>query len=382
MATAACVQLFRNLMCCIKDLQLFRDTWLYDNALTNRYLTVFPEPLNQTTPLEVMISVAQAFVVVTGVPAAIRLFWVSRRQLQRVTRIVATNACGTSVTDADRLIHASLVKEAYAALRNMFVAFNLFFISMAFVWLSANSWHITAAGWIGGMPALIHALTVMNICLFPLLVFMYKDAGEKYVQAGRMRLLMAKLQLGNVTEADVGLTTLHALSEWSPFWNSDIGIFDSIDRDKEASLFAKEKETVQSFLEGITGTQAAKKKGDNDADETTIFRTRTQRAKANEMKPIMAVTRLEGYREYIYLIVNTIAWYGYSLCVIVYYWPDELKQPDWLRIIMLHYSNDDADWNGNFAGDLMWTTEPLIILLSPFYLQSVRRRRPIKAKED
>jgi hypothetical protein len=31
------------------------------------------------------------------------------------------------------------------------------------------------------------------------------------------------------------------------------------------------------------------------------------------------------------------------------------------------------DWQGNFAGDLRWTIEPLIVLLSPYYLARLQR---------
>jgi hypothetical protein len=288
---------------------------------------------------------------------------------------------GTAQSDADRLINASLVKEAFNALRSMFVAFNLCFISASFLWLAANSWHITATDWMGGLPALIHALTVMNLCLVPLLYYMYKDAGEQFAKASRLQLLARKLQIGAVTEADLGLTTLEVLSGWFPFWDSGVGIFESVDTDKEEKQMASEKTKLQTILDDITGVTGSKKKADTDQDETTI-RTRLQREKADELQPIIAVTRLEGYREYLYFVVNTIACYGYSLCILVYYWPEELKQPDWLRIVMFHLLPDDADWHGNFAGDLMWTIEPFIILSSPLYLNAVRRRKPQKAKTD
>lgn len=374
---SAFVQFVRNCLCCIKDLGLLRDTWLWNSAVTNQYYD-FPEPLNQTTPLEAMISVVQAYVVLTGVPAAWALFWKSYGKLQRIYRLMdAVRGGGGAAArnDADRLINASLVKEALSALRTMFVAFSLLFISLSFVWLTANSWHITEAGWIGGLPALIHALTVMNICLMPLLYFMYKDAGEHFTKAGRMNLLAKNLEQGIVTEADVGLTTLDALSGWSPFWNDvDFALLlRPVDREKERKLVAVETMKVQAILDGITGAIAYKKKTDTEPHETAV-RAVMQREKADELQPIIAVTRIEGYREYLYFLLNTIAWYGYSLCVLVYYWHDELKQPDWLRIAMLHLSNDDADWHGNFAGDLMWTIEPLIIMSSPLLLSAVKRR--------
>lgn len=373
------VQFIRNFLCCIKDLRLLHDTWLWDSSVTNQYYD-FPEPLNQTTPLEAMISVVQCYVVVTGVPQAWKLFWASYGKLQRLYRLM-DKAPGTAQSDTDRLINASHLKEAYLALRSMFVGFLLFFLSTAFIWLSANSWHITAAGWIGGLPALIHALTVMNMCLVPLLYYMYKDAGEQFTKASRLRLLAKELRNGTATEATIGLTTVEAVAGWSPFWCNGVALFESVDHDKEEKEMAAEKVKLQTIIDDITGATASKKKTDTEEDERTI-RTRIQREKEDEVQPIIAVTLLEGYREYIYFVMNSIACYGYSLCVITYYWPDELKQPDWLRISMFHLSNEDADWHGNFAGDLMWTLEPLIVLTSPLFLNAVKRRKPQKLKSE
>ena len=61
---------------------------------------------------------------------------------------------------------------------------------IAFFWLFANSLHITtAAGWIGGLPLLIHALTVMEVALLPLLYFMTKDANTALRKAKKRSFL-------------------------------------------------------------------------------------------------------------------------------------------------------------------------------------------------
>lgn len=57
----AVIQLIRNALCCVKDWSLFSDTILYDSNKTSEFLggVDLPSPLNQTTPLEVIISLTQ-----------------------------------------------------------------------------------------------------------------------------------------------------------------------------------------------------------------------------------------------------------------------------------------------------------------------------------
>ena len=366
----AVVQLVRNALCCVKDLQLFNDTWLYDANVTAQYYD-FPEPMDKTTPLEAMISLAQFYVVWSGVPGSWTLFWTSYGKLNRIYRLLS--ATDTASSDADRLINASLIKEGRMALRSMFVGFNVFFISLAFVWMTANSWHLTETNIIGGLPGLIHALTVMNVGLVPLVYYMYKDAKEQFVRCARMKLLAARLESCTATEADVGLTTLEALAGWSPFWESGVGLFERVEKENEIKKLAGEKAGLQRILDDILGDNAVKK------DQTKEY---VQREKAAQLRSIQRATAIEGYREFFYFVANSIALYGYSVCVVVYYWPDELKQPDWLRLLLLNLNNRDADWHGNFAGDLMWTIEPFVVLSSPIFIRKIRSSGKTKTKKD
>lgn len=83
------------------------------------------------------------------------------------------------------------------------------------------------------------------------------------------------------------------------------------------------------------------------------------------------IASFEGYRGYVYLILNFLAFYGYLVCITVYYYQDESAQPDYIRAMLFWKSNADADWLGNALGDFMWTIEPLIILGSPMVISSM-----------
>lgn len=272
---------------------------------------------------------------------------------------------------ADRLIDASLVKEAMYALRSVFVGFIVFFIGLAFLWLTANSWHITETDWIGGLPALISALAVMELCLAPLLWYMWLDGNEQLAKAKRMDILAEKIIKDQWSSKDVGLSSVEALSGWLPFWDSGTSAFET----SSAEIDTKNMNSEKVKLVGILNTLGVESKTKGEKEEKIA--RENLKAKAGELKSSVRVTVWEGYREFIYLILNALAFYGYLVGIIVYVWDDEQHQPTSVRALLLNMENSHADWHGNFLGDFMWTIEPLIILLSPALFQ---RMKPTQAK--
>ena len=91
---------------------------------------------------------------------------------------------------ANLIIRDSIMAEADLAMRCTMTGCCVLPLWIAFFWLFANSLHITtAAGWIGGLPLLIHALTVMEVALLPLLYFMTKDANTALRKAKKRSFL-------------------------------------------------------------------------------------------------------------------------------------------------------------------------------------------------
>lgn len=68
--------------------------------------------------------------------------------------------------------------------------------------------------------------------------------------------------------------------------------------------------------------------------------------------------------ELVYFILNTIAFYGYSLCILAFYF--ETSNESWHNALKFGMSHDDSDWWGNLAGDVAWTIEPAIALFVAF----------------
>lgn len=68
--------------------------------------------------------------------------------------------------------------------------------------------------------------------------------------------------------------------------------------------------------------------------------------------------------EFMYLILNFMAGYGYMMGILAYYFPisNGATLPLWLQVLFLGLSPARADWWGNLVGDVAWTIEPIIML--------------------
>jgi len=206
------VALIRNGACCVKDLKLGLGlgSILHDPSYTAKYYQ-FPGPyLDQTTPLEVIISLAQLYAAISlsvagfkmlsskGVFRLMRLnrvadlFQTARRERQeRQERqekkkkeeqevkeskpdTTADTCKATDISDtADELIHKSLSHEANNALRNSWEGMALFVTGVGFFWFSAlYPYH---ANQLDRRPASLHARSHCDADCTPLLLILYAE---------------------------------------------------------------------------------------------------------------------------------------------------------------------------------------------------------------
>jgi hypothetical protein len=366
----AIVQLVRNALCCVKDLNLFASSRLYDPSYTSQYYT-FPSPhLNQTTPLELLIAITQLYACVTCTISGFKLILNQGvrklRSLTKVATMMKDKYKDIKSQKVVSLIQKSIMNEANVALRNTFVGICVAAIGVAFFWLFANSLHITDAGWIGGLPALIHSLEVMEVALLPLLYLMLKDAARSFSKAERVRELLQKFvtdksKVGKDDDTWIDLETFTLLqnSKWTPSWTESDAVADE-------KVLAKEVEGVETKIKLWTSGNA------------TII----SEDLAIALQDISVECKLVGYREYLYFVLNFIAFYGYLLGIICYYFDKDEDQHYVVTSLKFGTTNAVADWTGNFAGDLMWTIEPAIILLSPIIIRRMARQDKSKIKSD
>lgn len=375
------VQFVRNGLCCVKDLNLLPDTDLWDPAFTAKFYTLPGPYLSQTTPLEVLICITQLYASVTGLVQGWKMIFKSGLyKLLRLNRVAVALADLNAkkddkkkedeVTVAGRkIVTASIMEEADNALRETFVGLAIFLIGITFIWLSANSLHITEAKWIGGVPGLIHALEIAELSLIPILYYMYKDAKKAFKTADifiekRGKYLSRKNDDKLKNEwLSFSNYTMIVNPDFEPFWRE--GAKTSADRDAEAKMLEKAVEGVESDLKKV-----------NAKDYVLV-----DEAKGDEIDVSVKTTRMEGYRHIVYFLLNFIAMYGYAMGILAYYFTEEKTQPQMVRKLMFEYSNSQADWGGNFAGDLMWTVEPIIIMFSGVVIAALAKSSKGDKKE-
>lgn len=373
----AIVQLIRNALCCVKDLNMFQGTIVHDKSYTANQIYDFPSPhMSETTPLELSISISQLYACISCSRGGLKLITTEGiHKLQRLIRVTTIYSKSVSTTNSKKLnksdeevekivedvMRSSFVKEANDATKNVLLGISLLSTGISFFWLFANSLHITPTGLIGGLPALIHALTVMEIALVVFLYSMVVDAIAALRKSSRIKRILRDEKVPAMSLETY--TLLCDESSWIPFYAT--GASSHIEKDAEERMFKKELETVRRNMKSFMA--------ENTMNDQKVL----------SLADHAQETKWEGYLQIIFFILNFIAFYGYLLGVVVYYFDDEKNQPSYVTALKFGYSNEYADWAGNFAGDLMWTIEPIIILATP-YMMSLRKneRSSKKMKED
>jgi len=380
----AVVQLVRNALCCVKDWMLFEETmpWLYDPDVIMKYVySDLPSPLNQTTPLEFMICLSQFyahFSVTYSGYSLVKNGYTVLQNTSKVTSVRKGDAQNRMGKVADDILDQRLKKDRKVAVNNIFTGFLALAIGISFFWLFANSLHITSTDWLGGLPGLIHALIVMEVALIPFLYIMIKDGNKKRSDSKLLTnladdLISQKKKITTEIMMDEEVFTWIAGSDkaWEPFWNNVEGISD--DNDFISKYISAEVMNIGEILRYLTADKG------HDGD-TALF----QKKQGYRLSSDAFHYNMEGWREYAYFIFNFLAFYGYSLSILSYYFEeDENHQQPNYRVgqYMMGMNNEYADWSGNFLGDLMWTFEPLVIMVSPIIFMNLQPRTR-KLKKD
>jgi hypothetical protein len=215
----------------------------------------------------------------------------------------------------------------------------------------------------------------MDIALFPMLFFMIVDGFEKLSMSTRCIRLLDIIDSGKLKPEEIGVQRYEAMKDWSPFWNSGVSLFESADQDEGKKL--------QAEVKNVKGTlDAWFPKGKTNGEKEEKLSKEALSNVIDKVEGDVPKLRLEGYREFLYFVLNFIAFYGYLMAPLAFFYEDEEKQPFHIQAMKFYYNNEVADWTGNFAGDLMWTIEPLVILGSPFIIQMAKPKSVDKVKSD
>ncbi|GMI01180.1 hypothetical protein TrLO_g3856 [Triparma laevis f. longispina] len=277
------------------------------------------------------------------------------------------------------LLETSLKDYKTQKLKDLMESFSCLIIGPAFFWLSCNSLHVTSTSYIGGIDGVIIALCFMEVALVPCLIFMFWKAEDQKKMERKME----------------------AFAEWG--FDGDLA-FDTDKPDKNLFDWVCSAVEIRSST-SIQSADETPKKKDRDAEDVMLYELSlfegfgseseknstiypwwggaekdfdelTKEAFGTVVSGIEAVSdsnalihdalpfiqgggerlALEVYRLWAYFFLNFFAFYGYLMAPVTYYTPvGHNGLSDFLKFRM---SDEDADWAGNFAGDLCWTIEP------------------------
>lgn len=202
----------------------------------------------------------------------------------------------------------------------------------------------------------INALIAMEIGLAYILVYMWDSFLEKTRVAGRQYYLATKVgAIDDITKSTLLLTYLQEAGydinnihksvlvlddNFHPQWRDEL-LEPEVSRQTLVATF----KSVSSLLDSLIDV---KKKGDDNTKQTLLRKA--------ENVYCLALLDL------IYFVLNFIAGHGYLMGILAFYLPTNNSYL--LKIIFLGLSHNEADWWGNFAGDLAWTIEPVLVLLT------------------
>lgn len=137
---------------------------------------------------------------------------------------------------------------------------------------------------------------------------------------------------------------------------------------------AADKAILQSLFKrwGASSKESNKKgkKASEQAGEDTSTLSISKKKVLQKLKKQMQELKGSLPIDQALFLLNVVAGYGYLMGILAFYWPAS-SSPTWMqsasRLLMLGLSRDAGDWAGNFAGDLAWTLEPLLIICSPLF---------------
>ena len=219
----------------------------------------------------------------------------------------------------------------------------------------------------------IDALIAMEIGLAYILVYMWDGFLEKTRIAGRQyylatkigamddvqksSLLLTYLQEGGYDTNNIHKSVLVLEESFHPQWRNDLQESE-LPRETLVATF----KSVSSLLDSLV---EVKKKGDDSTKQSLLKKAESTYGLA--------------FLDLIYFLLNFIAGHGYLMGILAFYLPTNNSY--FIKIIFLGLSHSDADWWGNFAGDLAWTIEPVLVLLVAA-ITAITSTKDEKVKKD
>mmetsp|Transcript_147 Transcript_147/g.225 ORF Transcript_147/g.225 Transcript_147/m.225 type:complete len:383 (+) Transcript_147:67-1215(+) len=362
----AIITIIRNATACVKAMQLFPDSFLYDKT-RNPLNHSLPAPFSDTTPIEVLMSFCQLYGCISLTRAGIRMVANSGvHKLRRINKLILAQSPSSTNDLASRIIDSSLKNEASAARRSIFMGVNVLIFGLSFIWLVALSWHFL--DWIGGYNTMMWVFILFEVAYLPFLYYMVIDGNYFFAKAERMKKFSALLhkssgRLGAVGGPKLVDTETYSwlVNGWTPFWSSETSSGEKTPSDeKDNQNLAKEVIEVDTKIMHLLSMN------EQDVDEKEAkFIKQTIFSAADRLEKEFNVVKVKGWFEYIYLVLNCITFYGYLVGCVVFFFDEETSQPILVRNVKFGMDNQTAEWHGYYIAYIMVILDSVLRLSSP-----------------
>jgi len=373
MSNSVYTQLVRNFLCVVKALLPA------SSILLQPLFSLAPEPLNEVNVLEYAIAITQFGAVVFNIVACYtdmiqgyREYLRSRKSLVALDKL---SIHGGSVGSGEyTVLKHALQSDLNVGNVRFWIGVCEFFIGCAFTFLMANSLHLRAPThpW-----PLIHAVSVMEICLVYILYIMWEAVIKQMSKGLKLSELAVRVKQAQGTKlstrkvleiaSDCGyldnLMEAYMLSEpsYTPVYRRSAVLCEGLREDLKLihniiDDSMNSSSTTMVTNDGLTIV---------DSNPTFTHKPKKQPIRSgivvSDLQAKATVCYVEAVIDLLLFILNFIAGYGYFMSVIACYYPQAAdgSLPEGL---MLGLSSMDADWYGNFMGDLAWAIEPVIII--------------------
>lgn len=385
MSLGTWVQLIRNFLCVTKTLSPTTIFYMQSPFPT----AIFP--INNIRLIEFLIAVTQLVPVFLLIRSSFSSFSSGRKDYYHYQKLLKfmdqlSIEGGTRGCVEYTILRQSISRDIQAARTRQLCGIWEFVIGCSFIFLVQNSLHLHGPT----HPApLFFALLAMEIGLLYFLTLMWNGYKDQYNSKFKLESLLSKLQdlLKKLKEAKTlmqqDFTELRMLQI-----ASDIGYIDNlIDIYKVLDLeFPFRYRTTPLPIEGVRADLGQihiflDYKPIELANDSSLEKDKVKEEKlikalienkinllSDRLLYLQETCRVESLIQFALFAVNFIAFYGYMMAVLSFFFPNASMAEDssyseyFAKLWMLGLSNDAAMYYGVLAGDIAWTVEPLLVL--------------------
>lgn len=371
MSNSVYTQLLRNFLCVVKALLPA------SSFLLRPLFSLAPAPLNEVNGLEYAIAITQLGAVVFNIVACYTdMIQGYREYLRSCKSLVALDKLsihgGTVGSGEYTVLKHALQSDLKVGNVRFWIGVCEFFIGCAFTFLMANSLHLRSPShpW-----PLIHAVTVMEMCMIYILWIMWEAVIKQMSKGVKLSELAVRLKQAQGTKlstqkvleiaSDCGyldnLMEAYMLSEpgYTPVYRRSTILIDGLREDL--------KLIHNNMDDSGNGSPIMVNDPSTIVDSNPTFTHKRKKQPVHsgiivsDLQAKATICYVEAVIDSFLFILNFIAGYGYFMGVLACYHPQPIEG-SFVDALLLGFTSVDADWYGNFMGDLAWAIEPLVII--------------------